>query len=195
MMQQARGPSASATISTNHWQGEPVSYVSKDLTGAEWSLMKTQSPGRTDVEVSLPTSRDVSRAVSSPTRRPISHARDRGRRGESACVSRLCSIRRSRISSARLFEESQPTAPDLDDAVRFFEVRVAEAPELVADELAHLIRSGTPPERIELVAQSIETWRGPASETVWGTAATSPTRVESRVRLGLANLSATTTPR
>ncbi len=57
-----------------------------------------------------------------------------------------------------LFEESPPPAPDLDAAVRFLEGAGTRGTlELVADELTHLIRQGVAPERIALVAPSLET--------------------------------------
>ena len=82
-----------------------------------------------------------------------------------------------------LFEESPPPQPELDAAVRFFEGAGTRGTlELVGEELLALIRSGTPPELIALVAPTLEPWRAPL-EAVLGALGV-PTSVESYTRLG-----------
>ncbi|HEY6960358.1 MAG TPA: PD-(D/E)XK nuclease family protein [Gaiellaceae bacterium] len=163
------------------WQGQPVfAYGFEDLTGAEWSLLNALS-GRTEVEVSLPyepgrvafaslsrTADDLARLADKVEELPAS--------GEVQHPA-LAHLERA------LFEESPPPAPPLEAAVRFFEGAGPRGTlELVADELVQLLRSGVAPERIALVAPSLDQWRGPL-ETVLG-AFEIPYAVESRVRLG-----------
>ena len=82
-----------------------------------------------------------------------------------------------------LFEESPPPPVELDGAVRFFEGAGARGTlELVGEELLELIRGGTRPEQIALVAPSLDGWRAPL-ETVLGALGV-PYAVESRARLG-----------
>ena len=93
-------------------------------------------------------------------------------------------IRRSRISSARSSRSPRRRRPQLDGAVRFFEGAGARGTlELVGEEVLALIRSGTPPEQIALVAPSLDGWRAPL-ETVLGALGV-PYAVESRARLGV----------
>ena len=67
--------------------------------------------------------------------------------------------------------------------MRFFEGAGARGTlELVGEELVALIRGGTAPEQIALVAPSVEHWRAPL-ETVLGGLGV-PYAIESRVRLG-----------
>ena len=102
------------------------------------------------------------------------HSR-RPRRGSRTAGSRSCRpgrpstrIPRSRISSARCSRSLRRRPPT--STPRFASSKGAGARgtlELVGDELTALIRGGTPPERIALVAPSPERWRAPL-ETVFG---------------------------
>jgi ATP-dependent helicase/DNAse subunit B len=165
------------------WHGQPVfAYGFEDLTGAEWALLEALA-GRTEVQVSLPYEPGrIAFASLSRTADDLASLADGGieelapRSAEYAHPA-LAHLERS------LFEEGAAPAPELDAAVRFFEgAGVRGTLELVGDELLRLIRGGTSPEQIALVAPSLETWRAPL-ETVLGALAL-PYAIESRARLG-----------
>src|SRR6185503_8550009 len=151
------------------WDARPVfAYGFEDLTNAQWSLLEALS-GRADVQVSLPyepgrvvfaslqrTAEDLSRLAS-------------GRIEELAPRSSEYSHPALAHLERALFEESPPPAPELDAAVRFFEGAGTRGTlELVGEELLALIRGGTPPERIALVAPSLESWRAPLEAVLGG---------------------------
>ena len=137
-----------------------------------------------------PTCRCRCRTSPDASRSPRSRARPRTSRRSRTGASRSC--RRARPSIAHpalahleraLFEESPPPPPELDAGVRFLEGAGARGTlELVGEELVALIRGGTPPEQIALVAPSLERWRAPL-ETVLGGLGV-PYAIEPRVRLG-----------
>ncbi len=165
------------------WHGEPVfAYGFEDLTGAEWSLLEALA-GRADVQVSLPY--EPGRIAFASLRRTADDLsalaggdiEELAPRSADYAHPALAHLERS------LYEESPPPAPELDAAIRFFEGAGARGTlELVGEELLGLIRAGTPPEQIALVAPSLEAWRAPL-ETVFGGLGV-PYAVESRVRLG-----------
>src|SRR5262249_13709906 len=165
------------------WQGPPVfAYGFEDLTGAEWSLLSALA-GRTEVQVSLPYEPGrVAFASLTRTADDLASLAD-GRieelppRSNEYAHPALAHLERA------LFEESPSPAPDLDGAVRFLEGAGARGTlELVGEELIQLMRNGTPPEQIALVAPTLESWRAPL-ETVLGGLGI-PYAVESRGRLG-----------
>jgi len=164
------------------WHGEPVfAYGFEDLTGAEWSLLSALA-GRTEVEVSLPYEpgrvafASLGRTAEDLAALADGRIEELGPRGSEYAHPALAHLERA------LFEESPPPPPELGDGIRFLEgAGVRGTLELVADELAALIRGGTPPERIALAAPSVESWRAPL-DTVLG-ALEIPYAVESRVRL------------
>jgi ATP-dependent helicase/DNAse subunit B len=168
------------------WHGEPVfAYGFEDLTGAEWSLLSALA-GRTEVEVSLPYEpgrvafTSLSRTAEDLSALADGRIEELGPRGSEYAHPALAHLERA------LFEEAPPPPPEIGDGIRFFEGAGARGTlELVADELVTLIRGGVAPERIALVAPSVESWRAPL-ETVFG-ALEIPYAVESRPRL-------TTTP-
>jgi ATP-dependent helicase/DNAse subunit B len=165
------------------WHGEPVfAYGFEDLTGAEWTLLNALA-GRTDVEVSLPYEpgrvafASLARTAGDLAALAAGRIDELPPRSSEYQHPALAHLERA------LFEESPPPAPELDAAVRFFEgAGVRGTLELVGDELVQLIRSGVAPERIALVAPSLDTWRAPL-ETVLCSLEV-PYAVESRVRLG-----------
>ena len=165
------------------WHGEPVfAYGFEDLTGAEWALLEALA-GRTEVSVSLPYEpgrvafASLARTATDLAALADGSLEELAPRSAEYAHPALAHLERA------LFDESPPPAPELDAAVRFFEgAGVRGTLELVGDELLHLIRSGTPPEQIALVAPSLETWRAPL-ETVLGSLGV-PCAIESRPRLG-----------
>src|SRR4051812_22336841 len=165
------------------WHGEPVfAYGFEDLTAAEWSLLSALA-GRTEGEVSLPYEpgrvafASLARTAEDLAALADGRIEELGPRASEYAHPALAHLERV------LFEESPPPPPELGDGVRFLEgAGVRGTLELVADEVAALIRSGTPPERIALVAPSLDGWRAPL-ETVFGTLEI-PYAVESRPRVG-----------
>jgi ATP-dependent helicase/DNAse subunit B len=164
------------------WHGEPVfAYGFEDLTGAEWSLLSALA-GRTEVEVSLPYEpgrvafASLRRTADDLTALADGRIEERPPRSSEYQHAALAHLERA------LFEESPPPPPELGDGVRFFEGAGARGTlELVGDELISLIRGGTAPEEIALVAPNVEQWRTPL-ETVLG-GLDIPYAVESRMRL------------
>jgi len=164
------------------WHGEPVfAYGFEDLTGAEWSLLSALA-GRTEVEVSLPYEpgreafASLSRTAEDLAALADGRIEELGPRGSEYAHPALAHLERA------LFEESPPPPPDLGDGIRFLEgAGVRGTLELVADEVAALIRGGTAPERIALVAPSVESFRAPLDTVL--AALEIPYAVESRVRL------------
>ncbi len=165
------------------WSGEPVfAYGFEDLTGAEWSLLEALA-GRADVEVSLPYEpgrvafASLQRTAEDLAGLADGRVEELGPRSAEYAHPALAHLERA------LFEESPPPAPELDAAVRFLEGAGPRGTlELVADEVAALLRAGTPAERIALVVPSTDRWRGPL-ETALG-ALEIPFAVDARVRLG-----------
>jgi ATP-dependent helicase/DNAse subunit B len=150
------------------WHGEPVfAYGFEDLTGAEWALLEALA-GRTEITVSLPY--EPGRAAFASLRRTAEDLqRLAGARieelpprwGETAQPA-LAHLERG------LFDDTSPAAVPIDGAVRFFEGAGARgALELVGDELAGLLRTGTPAEAIGVVCPSTDRWRAPL-DTVLG---------------------------
>jgi ATP-dependent helicase/DNAse subunit B len=165
------------------WHGEPVfAYGFEDLTGAEWQLLSALA-GRTSVEVSLPYEPGrVAFASLQRTAQDLGALAD-GRIEELAPRSSEYAHPALAHLERALFADSPPAPPELDAAVRFFEGAGARGTlELVGDELVSLIRGGVEPERVAIVAPSLESWRAPL-ETVLGGLGV-PYAVESRVRLG-----------
>jgi ATP-dependent helicase/DNAse subunit B len=166
------------------WGGEPVfAYGFEDLTGAEWSLLEALS-GRAEVHVSLPY--EPGRVAFASLRRTaddLSGLADRRIEELPPGAGRSASPALVHLER-HLFEETHPAPPPLDGAIRFFEGAGTRGTlELVGHEVAELIRGGTAPEQIALVAPSLEHWRAPL-ETVLGGLGV-PYAVESRVRLGV----------
>jgi ATP-dependent helicase/nuclease subunit B len=165
------------------WHGEPVfAYGFEDLTGAEWTLLEALA-GRAEVQVSLPYEpgrvafASLSRTATDLASLASGGLEELGPRSAEYAHPALAHLERA------LFEESPDEPPELDAAVRFFEgAGVRGTLELVGDELLHLIRGGTAPEQIALVAPTLDGWRAPL-ETVLGSLGV-PYAVESRARLG-----------
>ncbi len=148
------------------WDETPIlAYGFEDLTGAQWLLLEALA-GRTEVTVSLPY--EPGRAVFASLERT---ANDLARLADGRVeelpaqpwydAPALAHLERS------LFAETASEPPPLDGAVRFLEAAGARAVlELVGEEILALLRDGTVPEQIAIVAPSVEKLRGPL-ETVF----------------------------
>jgi ATP-dependent helicase/DNAse subunit B len=142
------------------WSGAPVfAYGFEDLTGAEWALLEALA-ARTDVTVSIPyePGRVVFRALARTVEDLAALAR--------GAVEELPRVSASTTPAAlvhlehELFTDEPEPGPSLDGAIRFLEgAGTRGTVELVASELAALLRGGTAPERIAIVCESPDRWR------------------------------------
>ncbi len=165
------------------WQtNRPVfAYGFEDLTAAEWALLETLS-ARTEVTVSIPY--EPGRVAFSSLGRTVgdlaSLAGDRveelSPRDDLGLPEALLRLER------RLFEDA-PGSIEADGSVRFLEGGGARGTlELLAVDVAALLRDGAAPESIAVVCDSVDRWRGPL-EGVFGSFGI-PFAVEERVRIG-----------
>jgi RecB family exonuclease len=170
------------TAELDAWQrGRPVfAYGFEDLTAAEWALLEALA-GRTDVTVSIPY--EPGRvAFASLTQLVGELATIAGGRIEELPpredAGRPLTLR---VLERRLFEDVDEPVPD-DGAVRFLEGGGTRGTlELVAEEIAALIRGGTRAEAIGVVCDNVERWRAPLESTF--SAFGLPLAIEERVRL------------
>ncbi|MFQ5426691.1 MAG: PD-(D/E)XK nuclease family protein, partial [Gaiellales bacterium] len=137
------------------WDRRPiVAYGFEDLTAAQWALLEGLSaraevvvslpyePGRRVFEAVRPTADDLMRLASDVEELPP---------GDWGQADALAHLERS------LFELPRASTPPLGGAVRFLEASGTRASlELVAEEILHLIASGTAPEAITVVCPDIE---------------------------------------
>ena len=144
------------------WSGQPVfAYGFEDLTGAEWALLEALS-ARTDVTVSIPY--EPGRAAFATLERTVD---DLARLADGAIEELQDASTRSGPSALahlerELFSDEPEPGPQLDGAIRFLEGAGARGTvELLASELATIIRGGMPPERVAVVCESVDRWRVP----------------------------------
>jgi hypothetical protein len=171
------------TTALDGWEpGRPVfAYGFEDLTAAEWALLEALS-GRTEVTVSIPY--EPGRvAFASLTRTVGDLAGLAGARIEELAARDDGTVPASlRVLERRLFEDAGGPV-ELEGAVRFAEGGGTRGTlELVAEEIATLIRSGTKPEAIGIVCDSVERWRSPLEATF--AAFGIPVALEARMHLG-----------
>jgi ATP-dependent helicase/DNAse subunit B len=144
------------------WSGAPVFvYGFEDLTGAEWALVEALA-ARGEVTVSIPY--EPGRVAFAALERTV---------GELAELSRgtIEELRRSPLRpipaalahiERELFADEPTGTASVDASVRFLEgAGTRGTAELVASEVAGLVRGGTPAERIAVVCESVERWRAP----------------------------------
>jgi ATP-dependent helicase/DNAse subunit B len=164
------------------WHGEPVfAYGFEDLTAAEWSLLEALA-GRAEVDVSLPY--EPGRAAFASLQRTAEDlaALANGRTQELPPRSSEYAAPALAWLERTLFEPSPGQPPPLEGAVSFLEGAGTRGTlELVADEIAALLRDGVAAEDVALVVPSVDRWRAPL-ETVFATAGI-PYAVDGRVRL------------
>ena len=141
------------------WRGEPVfAYGFEDLTAAEWALLEALA-GRTEVVVSVPY--EPGRAVFASLERTV---QDLARLADGAIHELPPSSERAVPRSfsyleRMLFSDPDSVGPPLDGSLRFLEGAGGRATaELVATEIASLLRAGTPAEQIGVVCDSIDRW-------------------------------------
>ena len=157
-------------------------YGFEDLTAVEWSLLEALA-GRTDVTVSIPY--EPGRVAFASLGRTVSDlsALASGRIEELSPTDDPGVPEALRHLERHLFEDDDRAVLTLDGSVRFLEAGGTRGTlELVAEEIVALIRSGTSPEGIAIVCDSVERWRAPldAVFAAFGV----PLAVEERLRLG-----------
>jgi len=144
------------------WDGRPVyAYGFEDLSGAQWRLLEAFA-GRTDVTVSLqyepgrPAFASLERTATDLARLADGLLEELPPRYAEYAHPALAHLDRA------LFEDAPPPAPPAEGAIRFLEGAGTRATlELVADEVLHLLRSGTSPDEILVVCPSLERVRTP----------------------------------
>jgi ATP-dependent helicase/DNAse subunit B len=165
------------------WSGAPVfAYGFEDLTGAEWALLEALA-ARTDVTVSIPY--EPGRAAFAALEGTVKDLAGLalGAIEELPRAARPSTPPALAHLEQELFADEPEPRVSLDGAIRFLEAAGGRGTaELVASEVAALVRGGTPPERIGLVCESAERWRAPL-ETALAQLQV-PVLVESRRRLG-----------
>ena len=144
------------------WSDAPVFvYGFEDLTGAEWALLEALA-ARTEVTVSMPY--EPGRAAFAALERTVEELaglaagaiEELARQAAGAPPPALLHVERE------LFSDDAATGPSLDGAVRFLEGAGARGTvELLASEIASLLRGGTAPERVGVVCESVDRWRVP----------------------------------
>jgi ATP-dependent helicase/DNAse subunit B len=143
------------------WSGRPIfAYGFEDLTGAEWALVEALA-GRTDVTVSVPY--EPGRAAFAALSRTVQDlALLAGPAIEELPRSPVGPLPASLLRLERdLFADDVQPEP-LDGSIRFLEgAGTRGTAELVAAELAGLLRGGTAPDSVGVVCESVDRWRAP----------------------------------
>ena len=164
------------------WNGQPVfAYGFEDLTGAEWALLEALA-ARAEVTVSLPY--EPGRAAFESLRRTQEDLASLSAGAIEELPPRYDAIAPPALAHLErtLFADTPGVPLPIDGAIRFFEGAGSRGTlELVGEELLSLVRAGTAPERIGVVAPSTERLRA-ALHTVLGQFGI-PYSVDGEVRL------------
>ncbi|HET9437624.1 MAG TPA: PD-(D/E)XK nuclease family protein [Gaiellaceae bacterium] len=144
------------------WSGAPVfAYGFEDLTGAEWALLEALA-ARAEVTVSIPY--EPARAAFEALQGTVAdlaelaagRVEELSRPGLGLPPAALGHLER------QLFADEPPVGPPLDGAIRFLEgAGTRGTVELLASEVAALLRGGLAPERVAVVCESVDRWRAP----------------------------------
>jgi len=142
------------------WHGQPVfAYGFEDLTAAEWGLLEALA-GRAEVTVSVPYEpgrvafASLERTVDDLSRLATGAIEELPPRGAQDAPPALAYLERS------LFTDREGTGPSLDGTLRFLEAAGGRGvAELVASDIAALVRGGTSLDEIGVVCDSAERWR------------------------------------
>jgi ATP-dependent helicase/DNAse subunit B len=166
------------------WGEAPVlAYGFEDLTAAEWALVEALA-ARTEVTVSIPY--EPGRAAFTALERTVTDlaglaagAIEELPPGAGARVVPVALMHLER----ELFADTPSTDTPLEGSIHFLEGAGARGTaELIAGEVLSLVRGGVAPERIGVVCESVERWRGPF-ETVLAPLGVRYA-IEQRARLG-----------
>jgi RecB family exonuclease len=144
------------------WHGAPLfAYGFEDLTGAEWALVETLA-ARTDVTLSIPY--EPGRAAFAALTRTLEDLaalagpsiEELPRAASPTVPAALGHLER------HVFADEATKGPPLDGSLRFLEgAGTRGTVELVASEVASLLRGGTAPESVAIVTESVDRWRAP----------------------------------
>ncbi len=141
------------------WTSSPVfAYGFEDLTGAEWALLEALA-ARGDVTVSIPY--EPGRAAFEALEETVEDLAGLagGRIDELPRVPSASRPQALTHLERALFSDEPVVGPPLDGAIRFLEGAGRRGTvELAASEIAALVRSGTPPERVGVICESPERW-------------------------------------
>ena len=165
------------------WSGEPVfAYGFEDLTGAEWALLEALS-ARTEVTVSIPY--EPGRAAFEALERTVGDLADLS----GGSIVELARTENATVPAAlvhlerELFADDPVPGPALDGAIRFLEAAGTRGTvELLASEVASVLRGGLAAERVAIVCDSPDRWRAPLGAAL--TQLQVPFAVEHGRRLG-----------
>jgi ATP-dependent helicase/DNAse subunit B len=142
------------------WRGEPVfAYGFEDLTAAEWRLLQALA-GRTDVVVSVPY--EPGRVAFASLERTVGDLAGLAQGSIEELPPGSAAVTTPALAHVEraLFTDEEASGPALDGSLRFLEAAGSRGTvELVAAEIAALLRSGTPPEEVAVVCESVEHWR------------------------------------
>jgi len=164
------------------WSGAPIfAYGFEDLTGAEWALVEALA-GRTDVMVSVPY--EPGRVAFAALGRTVEDlAALAGPAIEELPRSPVGTLPASLLRLERDLFADEVTPEPLDGSIRFLEgAGTRGTAELVAAELAGLLRGGTAPESVGVVCESVDRWRAPLEAAL--TQLDVPYALEHQRRLG-----------
>jgi ATP-dependent helicase/DNAse subunit B len=144
------------------WSGAPVfAYGFEDLTGAEWALLEALA-ARAEVAVSIPY--EPGRAAFEALERTVDDLAGLADGAIEELPPAPSPTRPTALAhlERELFSDEPEPGPPLDGAIRFLEGASARGTvELLASELAALLRGGTQPERVAVVCESVDRWRAP----------------------------------
>ena len=165
------------------WGGAPVlAYGFEDLTAAEWALLEALA-ARTEVTVSVPY--EPGRAAFVPLARTVDDLAALA----AGSIEELRPARPPATPAAlvhlerELFTDDASPSPPLDGALRFLEgAGTRGTVELLASEVAALLRGGTAADRVAVVCDSVDRWRA-ALDAAFGELDI-PVAVEHARRLG-----------
>ena len=144
------------------WAGAPVfAYGFEDLTGAEWALLEALA-ARAEVTVSIPY--EPGRIVFAALERTVGDLAELARGAVEELPREASATTPAALGhlERELFSDDAAPAPALDGAVRFLEGPGTRGTvELLASEIAALVRGGTAGDRIAVVCESVDRWRTP----------------------------------
>ena len=144
------------------WSGEPLfAYGFEDLTGAEWGLVEALA-ARTDVTLSIPY--EPGRAAFAALTRTVEDLAALAAENIEALPPATASMAPPALThlERELFADESAPGPPLDGALRFLEgAGTRGTVELVASEVAALLRGGTPSENVAVACDSVDRWRAP----------------------------------
>ena len=144
------------------WNGAPLfAYGFEDLTGAEWALVESLA-ARTEVTVSIPY--EPGRAAFGALAGTVEDLAALAGRSIEELPRTSTSMSPAALVhlEKELFADDLTIGPSLDGSIRFLEgAGTRGTVELLASEVAALLRGGTAPEAVAVVCESVDRWRAP----------------------------------